>query len=321
MLETLQLVFGALATKDINPVLTHVLIYPGRMQGGDGIISIDAPFECDLPAMAVPGQKFLNAVIACDGNPTLGVTDGGKLSIKRGSFKAYLSTLPSDSFPLDVVKGEPHPVPMMFLDVLKALRPFISKDASRPWSMGVRFSGRFCFATNNIVLARSPLDWDAPDLILPAVAINALLEIKELPTSVYLEEHAATFEYNDGSWLKARTQAGEWPNVAGMIDNCDFAALEPGPAGLPAALNKVKRFCTNVKFPTVVLSSEGVSSDDGGGDIASVEGLDLPKSQYNADMLALVLDHATKIDLSRYPAPCLFSGVDNLEGLFVGVKP
>jgi len=320
MLDTLQLVFGAVATKDIQPVLTHVLIYPGRLQGGDGIITIDAPFDCDLPTMAVPGQKFLNSVIACDGTPKLAVTDGGKMSIKKGSFKAYLSTLPAENFPMDEKKGEPQKVPDTFLLALKSLRPFVSKDASRPWSMGIKFSGCFCFATNNIVLARLPIDWTAPDIVLPAVAINALIEMRELPSTMYVEEGSATFEYNDGSWLKTRTTTAEWPNVEAMLEKFLFD-LDPVPEGLLAALRKVKKFCTNVKFPQVTLSEEGVSSDDGGGDIASVEGLKLHKSLFNADMLELVLESATHVDFSGYPSACTFSGADNLVGLFIGVKP
>lgn len=319
MLETLQLVFGAVATKDIQPVLTHILIHPGRMQGGDGTITIDAPFECNLKPMAVPGQKFLNSVMACDGAPNLGVTDGGKLSIKKGSFKAYLSCLPAEEFPLDKKTGEVHKVPSNFIDVLKTLRPFVSKDASRPWSMGVKFSLGAAYATNNVIVASTNIAWYAPDLCLPLVAVDALIELHEVPKTMCVDETSATFEYSDSSWLKTRVRTAGWPDVSSMLAKYTFE-LQPIPDGLLEALRKVKKFCTNVKFPTVELSNNGVSSDDGGGDIAEVEGLALPNSRFNADMLEIVLANATNIDFSHYPAPCTFTGKDGLHGLFVGIK-
>lgn len=319
MLETLRLVFGAVATKDIQPILTHVLVYPDRMQGGDGIITIDAPFSCALPPMAIPGKKFLNAVTSCTKEPVLTLTDTGRLSIKGGKFKAFLSLLPADGFPVDKKGGVPFPVPDNFIAVLNALRPFVSKDASRPWSMGLRFSQGRAFATNNIILASYPVDWTAPDVVLPVVAIEALINLRRLPKTVCIDDTSATFEYSDSTWLKTRLQTAAWPGVEAMLDATPDATMLV-PEELLDAVQTVKRFCTNVKFPTVVLSNEGVSSDDGGGDIASVEGLNLHTSTWNADNLELVLMSATYIDFSAYPAPCSFKGLDGLKGIFIGIK-
>ena len=324
MLETLELVFGAVATKDIVPVMTHVCIHPGRMQGGDGVITIDAPFVCDLPPCAVPGQKFLNAVRACKGTPNLAMTDGGRLSVKKGSFKAFLSVLPEGQFPVDTVRGESVPVPSTLLKALKTIRPFVSKDASRPWSMGVYLSENYAYATNNVILVRVPVDWNSGTdmglsaMVLPTNAIDALLDLQELPSELHVDSTSATFTYNDGSWLKTRLTSAPWPNVAAMLDAAQLPTAIVQPE-LLEAVQKVKKFCTNVKFPTIQLSEEGVASDDGGGDIASVEGLQLPKSSYNGDMLELVLTHATYIDFTAYPKPCTFQGAGDLEGLFVGL--
>ncbi len=320
MLETLDLVFGAVATKDIVPILCHVCIYPGRMQGGDGTITIDAPFECDLAPCAVPGQKFLNSVKACKGKPNLSLTDGGKLSVKKGSFKAYLSILPAENFPTDQPRGDSYSVPSDLMKVLKTLKPFISKDASRPWSMGVRFSDNFAYATNNVILARVPVDWPEghPTFVIPSRAVDALLELAELPSQMNVDENSATFTYNDDSWLKTQLRIDPWPDVGAMLGSM----LDPDtevPGDLLDAVQRVKKFCTNQKFPQVMLSDRGVSSDDGGGDIASIEGFDVPESRFNGDMLEIVLLSATHVDFSHYPKPCTFSGKDGLFGIFVGM--
>ena len=320
MLATLETVFGAVSTKDVVPILTHVLIYKGRMQGGDGTIAIDAPFDCAIEPCAVPGQKFLNAAKACKGAPKLTITPGGKLSIKQGSFRALLSTLPADSFPVDAPRGEDIPVPVDLLSVLKKLRPFISQDASRPWSTGLLLSSGFAYATNNVILARVPLAWYGPKIVLPVSAVDALIDLRELPSTMWVEEGSSvSFKYNDTSWLKTQLKNGDWPDVAKMLHGLPTPS-EKIPDGLLDAVQRVKKFCTNLKFPVIRLSPEGVSSDDGGGDLATIDDFSVAEGFYNGDMLELMLLSATHADFTLYPKPCTFIGDGGLAGLFVGVQ-
>jgi hypothetical protein len=319
MLETLETVFAAVASKDIVVILTHVLIHDGRIQGGDGTMTIDAPYECGVPNCSVPGQKFLNSVKACKGTPKLSITPTGKLSVKQGSFKALLATLPAEDFPVDSPKGTEVPVPKDLLKAVKRLQPFISKDASRPWSMGILFKDGFAYATNNVVLARVPLDWKHVPVVLPKISIDGLVELKEHPTSMFVEEgFSVSFTYNDSMWMKSQLQNSAWPDVGKMLASLDGPEHKV-PANMLDAVQRCKKFCTNVKFPAIKISAEGISSDDGGGDIASFEGFELHDGVYNGDMLELVLTNATHIDFGNYPKPCTFSGDDELFGLFVGM--
>lgn len=317
MLDALQTVFGAVATKDIVPILTHILIYEGRMQAADGCVTIDCPFPNKIKPCAVPGQKLLQAVKACNDAPDLSITEGGKLAVKKGKFRALLSVLPKEDFPLTVPEGELLPVPSNFVKVLTALRPFVSKDASRPWSMGIQFAQGYAYATNNISLVRMATDWNGPPAIIPVRAVDDLITMRETPEEMRVSERAVTFFYHDDSWLKSQFVDSQWPDVAAMLDNVPLAETTVPPTLLDD-VTKVHKFCTNQKFPQVFFGDE-VKSDEGE-DQAVVEGYDLPKSVWHADQIELVLSHAQKIDFSRYPLPCSFVGQEGLHGIFVGVK-
>ena len=169
------------------------------------------------------------------------------------------------------------------------------------------------------MLARIPMDWKGPAIVLPRVAIDSLVELKEHPSTMHVEDGmSVAFTYNDGMWLKSQLQNSAWPDVGKMLEGVDGPEHKV-PAGMLDAVQRVKKFCTNVKFPAITLSAEGISSDDGGGDTATFDDFVCSASTFNGDMLELVLGSATHIDFSSYPKPCTFSGDDGLFGLFVGM--
>ena len=108
MIETLNIVKGAVANKAIVPVLTHFHIYDGRVQGSNGKLCIDAPLpELSALELTVPAVKFMQAVKACKGTPKLNVTPTGRLSVSSSTFRALLPLLPAESFPRSRPDGQP----------------------------------------------------------------------------------------------------------------------------------------------------------------------------------------------------------------------
>jgi DNA polymerase III sliding clamp (beta) subunit (PCNA family) len=315
MQSILNLVRGSVSTKDFVPVLQCFHIYNGRIQGQNGRIAIDAPFP-DMGDITVPAERFLKAVDACDGEPKISVTEEGKLSIKKGAFRAVLPLHDHTAFPRAEKTGEVLATCDGLIAMLRRLRPFISEDASRPWALGILLRADYAYATNNVILARTPFEWSFGDIILPVYAIDELLRIGEEPTVVLVDDTALTFEYKSGAWLRAQLLTGGWPAVENKFD--DIPQLEPVPDGLREAVEKVLPFCPDPKFPLIALSANGVSTAEGE-HMAAVEGIVLPEGRYRAETLLAVLEVAKRISLEDYPRPVMFSG-DQIEGMFVGMK-
>lgn len=321
MRKTLQFVRGAVSTKDLIPVLTNFHFYNGRVQGGNGRITIDAPLDLGGKEITVQAIPFIKAVDACDGQPELNITAGGKLTVKRGKFRSTLPLSKQEDFPLQVFDDGRETVceniaPL--IPVLRRIRPFIGEDASRPWACGAMFKDGYVYATNNVVMARIP--WDVPDGVifnLPSFAVNELIRIAEEPDSFFCNDNSATFCYDRGQrWMRSQLFSTGWPDVSNFFT---LAGLTPVPEGLLDAVQKVRPFCPDPKFPVIHLDEKGVHTADG--DMAaSVGGAALPDSKYRAEPLELVLGEAIFIDLTKYPAPVPFAGLNGLQGVIVGVK-
>lgn len=319
MKDQLAFVRGALATKDIVPILTHLHFYEGRVQAGDGRMAIDAP--CPGVDATAPGERMIYAIDACDGKPTLKITEGGRLAVSsaKTKFRAVLPLLPQADYP----RGAPDTVRISkgklddLIKVLSRIRPFIAEDASRPWACGALVRGGFVCATNNVVLVRSPVKVKGEiDMNIPAFALDQLLRIGEAPDWMAAGDNSVTFHYKGGAWLKAQLFEAKWPDVDKILsDNVG----QPGtvPDGLTEAIAKVEPFC-DPKFAVIHLGPEGVSTPEGD-TMATAACKGLAEGKYRLETLQRVLELAEKIDLSRWPKPGYFEGEGGLVGVFMGL--
>ena len=320
MREILNLVKGAVSTKDLVPVLTHFLIYGGRIQGGNGRVSIDA--ECsglDGLNFAVPADRFIRAIDACSSDPTLKLHKD-KLVVKSAGFRASLPILPAESYPYKpLIKDEPclyskgNP---QFIASLRRLKPFISTDASRPWSNSVLLSGGYAYATNNVVLARCPCTYTGPVMQISTAGVDEILRIGKDIDYFSLYSNAAHFSYN-GFWLEAQGVSEEWPTRLGNL--CDQISTPTSnwvPCdGVLDKVLKLEHFFPDKKVPTVVIEGGKASTLDG--DCSAEVDLGVEpgeKSLFNFNALKLVLGAATSIDLSLSPNMAAWKG-DGIEGL------
>lgn len=324
MKDALNIVRGAVADKNLVPVLTHFHIYDGRVQGYNGALAIDT--VCDgLKGIdiTVPADKFLKAV-SLKGEPKIEQKDG-HIIVKVGKTKMKVPMAPNDSFPKVLagqVTGETYESPKGLLSALKTVTPFISSDATRPWSMGVLLANGHAYATNNVVLVRYPVQWQKSPVgavNLPADAVAELLRIGKEPDLVHVADNAVTFIFDSGkTWLKAQTLTHKWPDVAAMFGKVSFDELPCVPAGLEEAVENVMHFCPDL-LKVVRFSEKGVSTREGQYS-AEVEGYELPPASFGGENLIEVLKRADHFDASKYPGPCVFSNVDGLQGIIAGLR-
>lgn len=316
MLDTLRLVRGAVADKDLVPVLTHFHIYNGRIQGGNGRVTIDAPLpELKDMQLTVPADRFLKAVDGCQGEPQLTETDAGALMVKLGSFRVRLPLAAKDEFPKQGLPGLSFTPALTLLPILKRLRPFIGEDASRPHLCSILIAGGYAYATNNPVLIRVPAP-DLPDMTIPVFAADELLRIGRNAQAVAQKDGALYFDLGDDVWLSCQLLEGEWPDVGAFFEDREQPPAIPD--GMAGAVSRVLPFCPDAKFPEILLGPAGVSTADGDMS-ATVEGIELTESRWHAKNLQLILSEATAMDFSTWPAPCYWVGDGGAQGIAVGL--
>lgn len=319
MLNALNTVRGAVATKDLIPVLQAISVYGSRIQGTNGRLTIDAPCA-DLRGynFIVPCAPFLKAVDSCNGEPVLTVKpDGSSINVKRGTFKVNLPLDTTDSFPHQLPSGQPlSGVSGDLLPTLKVLRAFVSEDESRQWACGILFKDGVAYATNNVVVASMPTVSFPSALNLPRFFIDELLRLKREPIEILADDRSITFKFEDTSWIKSSLLATEWPPVEKMIPtSVEGIVLE----GLLSAVEQITPFCNDAKQPVILFGSDGIKTLEGDKS-AHFEGFDLPYGAYRSEPLGAVLRAADQVDFTTYPKPCPFAGPNGLKGLMIGVK-
>jgi hypothetical protein len=315
MLDALRFVQGAVAKKDFVPTLQHFRIEGGTIRGYNGMMGLCCPIALNLDVCpkAVP---FIKAIQTCKDTIAIHMTAGGRLSIKSGTFKAFVDCI-NEPFPEVLPEGQCIDLKGELLGVLKLLSPFIAEDASRPWARGILLRNQSAFATNNVCLIEYWLGYDFPiELNIPKAAVSELLRINEEPTGLQFTESSVTFHFAGQRWLRTQTYSTIWPDLGKIFDQP--AALAPVPAGLWEAAADLASFTDDMERVFIREGMLATSSIEGEGAVIEIPGL-LEPACFNLKQLRLLEGVATLLDLSKYPAPCAFRG-ERIRGAIVGMR-
>lgn len=315
MLDALKFVQGAVAKKDFVQALTHFHISGGFIKGYNGSLALCSPIDLDLE-VTPKADQFIKAIATCKDTVQLNMTPAGRLSIKSGSFRAFVDCI-DEAYPDVQPEGEVLELDGALLEALKKLNPFIAEDASRQWARGILFRGRSAFATNNVTLVEYWLGYNFPvEVNIPKPAVQELIRIGEEPTKVQVCENSVTFHYASGRWLRTQTYSTQWPDMAKILDR--DSTQQPFPEGFFEALADLLPFADDLQRVYFLNTRMATTPVEGLG--ASVDLVGLPEQGiYNIRQLQLLEAVAETIDLSQYPAPCLFYG-DRVRGAIVGMR-
>ena len=318
MLDILKLVRGAVADKDIVPVLTHYLIEHGRVTGSNGRITLQAP--CDVLGdlhTVVPADAFIKAITACGGDATVVADTVDTVVVKHGRTRVKLNALPPEQYPAPFNTGDMVPTtvdPTQLVRVLELVRPFVGTDALRLWSHGVLLRGGYAYATNNITVVRVPCQWAGPDIVIPSDAVDELLALQRRRTllAVAYSATAVRAEFGGGTVLHAQLLDGTWPDVDVVVDHDGGL---PSTFGLLDVLERLAPLAGDGRAVDI-----GLNSVTCGTAVAEVDTGVTKPTRFNVDLLCDVLRVATHIDFDMYPKPVKFRGTHGLEGAIAGMS-
>lgn len=340
MYEALNFVKGAVARKDFVPAMTHFHIQGGRIYSYNGVVTLSSPIGLDLNVRP-KAETFLRAISSCEGADKISfhVTPAGKLCIRGGSFKSNIECLQGVAADFEYLTPE---APLYSFDPgdnlmegIKTVTPFISEDASRPWSRGILMRGRHLYATNNVILIRRTItegnDY-IPDteIVIPRAAIVEMLRIKENPLFIRVRDTDIIVEYTDDRWMRAQLVVNKWPvapdsmldsAMTSTIDNATATYMAPNvydavDALIPHAGPERRLYMSKTGFSTHADITAGG---------ASVE-VSMPVlANYpivNIDQLAKLRGVAYHLNMTRYPASMPFiSGDGEVAGIIAGMRP
>lgn len=316
MLSDLKFVQGAIAKKTLIPTLNHFRIQDGTVRSFNGSLALCSPIQLDINCVpkALP---FIKAIQGCDDTVSLSLTATGRLKIVSGNFKAFIDCVDEET-PHVTPEGDVFPIEgEELLAALKIMLPFISTDASRPWSTGAMLNGQSVYATNNIMLVQYWVGSNFPVICnLPAVAIKEMVRINEPPVSAQATDKSISFHYPDGRWIRTATISTDWPDLDNILNTeCNATPIDKE---IFNALDVISPFADDMGRVYIKDDVICTSLTDNEGAHYNIDGLGF-EGIYQIEMLKKLEKIATSADFTHYPAPCIFYG-ERLRGAIIGLK-
>lgn len=317
MIDAIKFVRGAVAKKDFVPELTHFRIKDGRITGYNGVMALSSPINLDLDARP-HAVTFANAVAKCEDTISIHMTAAGRLSVKSGPFRALVDCLDDDHTIIPTApEGHSVDVGPNFMAALRAVSRYQGIDASRAWALGVLLKGASILATNNVMFVEYWHGHAMPlDMNLPSVAVKELLRINQDPMHVTTDGNTATFHFADDRWLRTALIAEPWPEMAfSLFDKQQYHYVDM--PDIQSGLEAIKPFLEKDQHVYLNGDSIGTSTTQEVGTHYEVPGV--PAGQCYAFKVLELLDTATAVDFTHYPAPCGFLS-DGMRGIFLGLR-
>lgn len=324
MHKTLKFVQGSVSKKEFLPVLKHFVIENGTVRGFNGIIALCAPVPLSLSCKP-RAEQLVDAVANCTEDVSMALTETGRLRIRSGKFATSVDCSPEEETPHAKPDGVKYLIDgATFLEAVKTLAPFVSDDASRPWSNAILFWHDKAYATNNVIAAEytmaSPVFQDA--VVIRREAVKEILRIGDPPVAVQIARNSVTLHYGDNLWLFSLLgDANQWPNLPALLGKVEDGVQMPvdpdlfeGLAYLRKRADKIGR----VYFGNGKLCTVDENEPDG-------TEYHLPwlthKAIYNIDMFSLLKDVVHTFDFTNWPVPSKFYSEDKrLIGVIAGLK-
>lgn len=295
MKEALTFIKGSIASTGTITEHRYVSQKDGMLQSFNGVTFATHPLK-DVDDFLVEGAKLFKACSMCKWSHETKITKA-RLIIKKGKFNVRLPL--TDIFDRKELDKNPEtlwlPLPKNLLGVLKALQPFMSRDASRPWSTSILIKGGVAVTTNNVVIIFK--ECEIPDMVIPADMVDLLLSIKENPVSVSTD-NGLTFCYDDGAWVYCTGTKNGYPDFTPLMEK---KLVAKNSEGFQESVQKLIAFDPD----GFVTMKDGVLSNGE----ASIDGFDCGDFAFHATPLSLVWPVLKSIDTTEPAAPFVCSGM------------
>jgi hypothetical protein len=299
----------ALAAKDIGG-MKYYRVSDREIRATDGRITAGHPWPTN-DAFLVPGEEF-EKVMARMPDKGVSIQPGeNNITVKAGRFRGTITTLPVTEWNYPGIDaGQWGPPPVKLNPILRALRPFISDNATQPWALCVALEGDWAYATNNVAIAGAPCPAGGVKALLPCWAIDFIVSRWAGLESWCWTDHYVAFRWLNGAWMRAQLVVGSFPDRAAALVQ---QALNEEPTQVVsdefrAAFEEVAGLAED----TILVYADRLESGFGKARVVSEIPSEVPAdaeaSVWGAKYLIPALQSATHWSPGMWPRPAVFRG-------------
>lgn len=295
--------------------LRQVVFSNGRLTAFSGVVQYQAPSGLDPSEnFAVSDDRLSVALRNCGEDFVLDTTKDF-LRFKNGPLAIRVRKI-TEGFQnherIAIPKSAAGQKTKNLHAALKRVQPFMSSDASRPWSVSVLLKDGYAWATNNLALVRSPIDLNL-EMQIPAPTVDFLCSLPDL-SHYHIDDQRRIIFMSGRTLMRSPQTSAPWPDLDKF-----FAKMPKKLEEIPPSMSVATRTVGKLADRFVSLSKKQVEARETA--LESDYEVDFAKGtgKYSAKLLTLILEHATHADFSFYPDPIFFRG-ELLEGTAVGMR-
>lgn len=301
-----------------NAALTrfgHIVFQDGAFQAFDGCIQMQAPSIFPAESIFALSESKLSSALSLTSPVDAIIETAEMIKLTRGPLGVRVKKA-------DAALGFFEPFKMSkgakkadgLLAALRHVEPFMSEDATRPWSVSALLADGYAYATNNLALVRSPLPaiFDEP-LSIPLPAMRVLCSLPSIDRIERPSEGRIRLSCGDACFQFSTGSAG-WPEMPPL-----FKKLPKKMPPLPPEMREATEAAAKLSDRFISLGANKVESKSDIMDSTYEVDLKGGSGLFSARILALIAQVATHAEFSFFPDPIFFRG-EGIEGTAVGAR-
>lgn len=322
LLERVNWIKDAVSGKDIGlSQLTSFYINDGFLHASDGRMVVGTPFPSDgIGTALVPADAFIRILENRPAGEFEWLREDDRLVLKRGRFKGKVKLLDPELWVYPPLGNAGLFLPDGLVNGLRALLPFVSENATKPWATCLLLRGSALYASNNIVVARVTLPDAHTEGLIPSWVAQFIVDRSEgLEWWAVENGQRILFGWEDGSWCRSSLINDTFPPVEQVLATMYVDPNVPIEKEWRDAILRVAKITGD---PVIRLRPDGVYG--AGGETVLVEddaGTPVPagllETVWDIRFLEAVIDTATHWDPCVYPKPAPFRG-PLVKGVIMG---
>lgn len=314
LLIALEAVKGAVADKEILPILTHVLFEGKSLLAYDSQqgIKVDLPCEIEKP-FNIKHSTFLNLVKGLSAEDVEIEVDK-KIRVKCGTHKSTFTQI-EEAYPKPDVKPKVEDwqdVPAGLKEAFERCIIAVHTDESNVALSSVYVEGKYVFGCSGKRIVRCTIEgMNLKPMLLSQKAVKEVIKLGS-PKRIAMTGASALFEYQN-MMLLARLKDSKYPTSVFEHHTKGRTAVHPVPDGFKEALNRLKLFSKGVEEPKVVLNNDGLGLNMSTKDMQDAADEYMPKWPLPFNPKAIFAPSV--IDLLQF-AECMDFGATQNEPLY-----
>ena len=297
-------------------------IKDGYVHATDDRVSAWAPIDCPYEYL-LPAKEVNDLVARLQERGAVDVTfNEDSLKLSCGRYRGTIrSMLRQHDFP-PVPQWQWQTIPDGFIDKLVTVSTFASTNAAHLWALGVYLCDGYAYATNNVVLAKIPMNTLGFKGIIPLWAIDFVRSNQGILDNIAFSDNYVAFQNAQHQYVfQSRLIDSPYPEPAVSILD-----ITPDPGSMMKLTDPWREAYKTVASLSSVLTVYAGRIQGASDQAREVEAeIDTPVpdgheyTRWDPRYFSAVVDACTYLDVTCYPKPAIFyNDQTNLIGVVCG---